>query len=69
MALDLSALAAEVARDRDINNSAVTVMNALLAEVEANKSDPVALQALVDEYRANNDALAAAIAAIPAPTT
>jgi len=38
-------------------------MESLFADVEANKNDPAALQALVDRGRAANDKLAAAVLA------
>lgn len=63
MALDLSALEAELARNDSVDDSAVTLINALLAEVEANKGNPAAVQAVVDRFRAANDKLAAAVAA------
>ena len=63
MALDLSALVAEVERDATVNGSASTLIADLAAKFEAAKGDPVAVQALVDQLRANNDALAAAVVA------
>jgi len=70
MAMDLTALGAELDRDRDVNSSAETLIDRLVAEVEANKNDPVALQAMVDRLKANNDTLAAKVANTSgAPTT
>jgi hypothetical protein len=63
MPLDLSALEAEIARDAEVNSSASMLINALADELEAAKNDPAAIQALVDSLRANNDALADAVAA------
>lgn len=63
MALDLSQLEAEVARDEQVNSSAALLISQLAAEIEASKNDPVALQALVDRLRASQDGLAAAVAA------
>jgi hypothetical protein len=63
MALDLTALEAEIARDQAVNTSAITLLASLAAELEASKNDPVAIQALVDSLKANQDALAAAVAA------
>ena len=63
MALDLSALAAEVARDNEVNTSAATLIAGLAAQVEATKGDPAAVQALADALRAQSDALAAAVVA------
>lgn len=65
MALDFSALENEVTRDADVNSSAATLIGRLADEVERLKGDPTALQALVDRMRAQNDALAAAVAAVP----
>lgn len=68
--LDFSALEAELTRNDEVDASAKALMEALFAEVEANKGDPVALQALVDRGRAANDALAAAVVAnTPAATS
>jgi hypothetical protein len=63
MALDLTALDAEITRDTDVNSSASTLITQLAAAFEAAKGDPAAVQALVDKLRANNDSLAAAVAA------
>jgi hypothetical protein len=46
-----------------VDSSAITVINALMAEVEANKADPVALQAIVDRVKASNTKLGAAVSA------
>jgi hypothetical protein len=61
--VDLSALTAEVARDKDVNSSAATLLADLAARLEAAKADPVAIQALADALRAQSDDLAAAVAA------
>lgn len=63
MALDLTALTAEVTRDRDVNSSASTLITQLAAQFEAVKGDPAAVQALVDQLRSQNDSLASAVAA------
>ncbi len=63
MALDLTALQAELTRDTSVTSSAVTLITDLLAKVEAAKNDPAAIQAIVDGFRTNSDALAAAVAA------
>lgn len=63
MALDLTALEAEITRDETVNGSARSLIIALAAEVEANKGNPAALQALVDRLRASQDDLASAVAA------
>lgn len=60
--LDLSALEAEANRNTSVDDSAVTVITALMAEVEANKNAPAQIQAIVDRVRASTDKLAAAVA-------
>ena len=60
--LDLTALQAEIARDEQVNTSAIALLSSLAAELEASKNDPVAIQALVDSLKANQDSLAAAVA-------
>jgi len=59
----LLALEAELARDASVNSSAATLITRLLADIEANKGAPAAIQAIVDQYRAQTDALAASVAA------
>ena len=63
MALDLTQLEAEVARDEEVNSSAAILIGQLAAEIEASKNDPVALQTLVDRLRASQDSLSEAVAA------
>jgi hypothetical protein len=63
MALDLSALEAEITRDEEVNSSAATLISSLASEIERLKNDPAALQALVNRLRTNSDALSAAVAA------
>lgn len=53
----------EIERNKSVDDSAITLLNALAAKVEENINDPAALQALVDEVRNSNDALAAAVTA------
>jgi len=65
--LDLTALEAAVTEDESTDNSAVTVITALMAEVEANKGNPAAIQAIVDRVRTSTGKLAAAIANVPTP--
>lgn len=61
--LDLTALEAAVTEDEKADSSAATLLKKLFDEVEANKTDPAALQALVDRVRASTGALAAAVVA------
>ena len=64
----LQALEAEVARDADVNNSAVTVIQRLLADLEATGELTPRVQAVVDTYKAQTDALASSVAAVPGPS-
>lgn len=59
--LDLTSLADEVTEQETVTEGATTLMNTLFAEVEANKTDPAALQALVDRGRGATAKLAKAI--------
>lgn len=59
----LDDLEAEVARETTVVDSVLALVTQLLAQVEANKTDPVRLQAIVDSVRANDDKLAAAVTA------
>ncbi len=72
MALDLTALRDAVAENTAVDQSAIQLLNTLLDEVESLKGDPAAIQALVDDIRASNATLGAAVAAgtpaDPAPT-
>jgi hypothetical protein len=63
MALDLTALEAEVTRNETVDGSASALLKTLFDAVEAAKNDPVAIQAIVDRVRASNDALSAAVSA------
>jgi len=60
---DLTALTAEVARNTEVDSSAIALLNGLAAQIEALKTDPVALQALADTMRGSSDSLAAAVVA------
>ena len=69
MALDISALTAQVAADTSAVNSAVTLIQSLAAQIAALKSqttDPetaAKIDALVAQLKANDDSLATAVAA------
>mgnify|MGYP007044033604 FL=1 len=69
MALSLDALAAAVAADVTVDQSAITLLGGLTAKIDeliatsGNTIDPAALQALVDQINASKDALAAAVVA------
>ena len=61
-------LAAQVAQNASTEASALAVIQDLVSRIEgllANGGDPAAIQALVDELKASQDALAAGIAAVP----
>ena len=60
---ELDALTAEVARNTTVDESAIVLLKGLADRIEELKGDPAALQALADELRAKNDALAAAVVA------
>ncbi len=62
MATDLTALAAEVAEDTDVTNSAVTVINELKQAIIDAGGNQEAVDALTAQLDANTNALAAAIA-------
>lgn len=57
----------EVKATEGVEQSAITAINGLIAALQAAGGDPAAIQAVIDEAKANRDALAAAIAAIPPP--
>jgi len=61
--LDLTALEAAVTENETVDGSASLLLKKLFDEVEANKTNPAALQALVDRVRGSNSLLAAAVAA------
>jgi hypothetical protein len=63
MALDFTALEAELTRDNDVNSSAATLIEKLADEIEAAGGDKAKLDELVAKLRAQSDALAAAVAA------
>lgn len=59
----LDTLTAEVARNTTVEQSAITLLQGLKAQLDAAGTDPVALKALSDQLGTNDDALAAAVAA------
>jgi hypothetical protein len=63
MPLDFTALEAAVTEDESVDSSAATLLKTLFDEVEANKNNPAAIQAIVDRVRATNAKLAAAVSA------
>lgn len=63
MPTDLSRLEAAVARDRTVNESAITLLADLAQRLRDAANDPAAINALADALEANQDALAAAVTA------
>lgn len=63
MALDLTVLTDEVTRLETVEGSVETLLHTLLDEVAANKTDPVAIQAIVDRVKAVDDKLSEAVVA------
>lgn len=69
MALDITALQTAVANETTVEQSAVTLISGLAAQIQAlitssgNTVDPAALQAIVDKMTASQTALAAAVTA------
>ena len=69
MSVELETLTAQVAANNEVIESAMTLIQGLATKIEALKDDPAALQALADQLKAEDEALAAAIAANTAATT
>ena len=63
MSNELTALTAQVAENTTVEQSAITLLAGLSAQIAALKDDPAAIQALADSLKASGDALAAAIVA------
>jgi hypothetical protein len=63
MSAELDALQEQVTRVTAVNASAVALIHGLADQIEANKTDPVKLQALAAELRQDADDLGAAVAA------
>ena len=59
----LDALAAQVAANKTVIDSAIVLINGIAARIAAAGADPAALAALVDDLKASDSALAAAVAA------
>jgi hypothetical protein len=60
---DLTNITTAVANETTVDQSAITLLNSLSAQIASLKNDPVALQALADSLTTNSTALAAAVAA------
>ena len=63
MALDLTALTAQVQANTAVEASAVTLIQAIAAELSASTGDPAAIAALAAQLNSSAQALASAIAA------
>ena len=63
MSVELDNLTAEVAEVNSVQQSAITLLQGLSAQIASLKTDPVALQALADSLDASSKALADAILA------
>jgi hypothetical protein len=63
MASELDDLTRQVAANKDLTNSAISLIRGLAGKIEAAGTDPVKLKALTDDLKAQDDALAAAITA------
>jgi len=69
MAGELDALTAEVANNTTVEKSALVLIQGFAARLDAAGTDPVKLKALSDSLKANDDELAAAVAANTVPAT
>jgi len=63
MIQQLQTLTDQVTVNNGLVASAVQLIGGLAAQIEASKTDPVALQSLADSLKQNDDALAAALLA------
>jgi len=63
MPADLTDLTNQVAKNTDVSNSAITLIQGLAAQLQAAVNDPAAIQAIVDSLNASDTSLAAAVAA------
>lgn len=59
--MDLTTLKAQVDKNRDLEESAVTLITGIAKQLAAAKTDPAAIQALSDELTASASDLATAI--------
>jgi len=63
MSAKLDELIAAVAAEDEVIDSVLTLVTDLVAQVQANLTDPVALQKLIDDVTSKKDKMAAAVAA------
>ena len=66
MSAEMDALKAQVAANTTIVKSAIVLINGIAARIAAAGTDPVALAALTTELKAQDAALAAAVASVQA---
>lgn len=59
---ELADLQAQVASNTTVIESAITLINGIAARIAAAGTDPVALKALTDSLKSEDDALSAAVA-------
>lgn len=67
MSKELDDLTAEVAQETTVENSAITLINGLAAQITAAGTDPAKLAALTASIKSSSDALAAAVTANTPP--
>ncbi len=63
MSVELDALEIQVQKNEDVEQSAITLIQGIAAQLAAIANDPVKVKALSDSLAASADALAAAVAA------
>lgn len=68
MAANLNDLQTAVRHNTEVEQSALVLIQGLVAKLEAAQGDPAAVQSLIDELKVTDDQLAAAVAANTTPT-
>lgn len=63
MSAQLDQLKAQVQKNSDVTQSAVTLINGLSDQIKALKDDPAAIAKLADDLKAQADSLSAAVVA------
>ncbi len=66
MSVELDALTAEVDRAVTVEQGTATLLAWVVAELEASKTDPAAIQALADKLKGGTQVLSDAVANVPA---
>lgn len=67
MSAELDSLTAEVQRDKDLQSSAIKLIQGIAAQITAAANDPAAILAIASDLKASDDTLAAAIQANTPP--